>query len=563
MHSTDNLHKYTFWSIVVLGVALRIIGVQFGLPNLYHADEPIVVNHAVAYASGDFNPHFFKIPPLISYLLFLAYGSYFVLGRAVGVFGSVSDFESLFLLDPSSFYLIGRILFGVLPAVATIIALYHFSKRFYGRDHALVTSFLMATVYLHVRDSHFLYVDIPLLLVIVVALDRIFRIMNDKRPSDLCIFGVLLGLATATKYNGFFILPAFLAGYCIRFGVTDLFRNKSVYAAALISAVTFFILNPFGLLDFSQFVGELRSQAGSEGSVGLLHHLKYSLLGGLGLPLLVVSLCGLALGLIQKSHRAIVLAVYVVVYYAVLCLFSQPFDRYVLPLVPVLIVFAADFLIFLGARLNRWQFALPLLVVVIQAPSLLSSYRCDQLLLRPDTRTLAQQWVEANVGGGRSIGLDAKFYMPNLKPSLIQLTSKLSEVQEGIGASRAQKKRLELLVQQASSTDEPRFNLYFLTDNPKAEHFLFNKPAISKDIATIKQAELDYVIIAKQDAARNSNFFHALKDSATLVKRFSPYSEDKIEWALDQQPLTGAPFSWRELIARERNGHILEIYKIA
>ena len=57
--------------ILFLAFILRVWGIQFGLPDLYYADEPIVVNHALAYSSGDFNPHFFKIPPLMSYLLFV------------------------------------------------------------------------------------------------------------------------------------------------------------------------------------------------------------------------------------------------------------------------------------------------------------------------------------------------------------------------------------------------------------------------------------------------------------------------------------------------------------
>ena len=63
--------RLLLFSILALAFLVRIVGIQFGLPNLYHADEPIIVNHAMAYGTGDFNPHFFKIPPLVSYLLFV------------------------------------------------------------------------------------------------------------------------------------------------------------------------------------------------------------------------------------------------------------------------------------------------------------------------------------------------------------------------------------------------------------------------------------------------------------------------------------------------------------
>ena len=74
--------------ILLLGFSLRFVASWFGLPHLYHADEPIVVNHALAYGAGDLNPHFFKIPPLVSYLLCGVYGIFYLLGHWAGKFSS-------------------------------------------------------------------------------------------------------------------------------------------------------------------------------------------------------------------------------------------------------------------------------------------------------------------------------------------------------------------------------------------------------------------------------------------------------------------------------------------
>ncbi|MEA3488885.1 MAG: hypothetical protein U9R44_00880, partial [Candidatus Omnitrophota bacterium] len=61
-------------AVILAGILLRVWGLGFGLPFQLHNDEPIIVNHAVAYGTGDLNPHFFIIPPLCSYLLFMCYG---------------------------------------------------------------------------------------------------------------------------------------------------------------------------------------------------------------------------------------------------------------------------------------------------------------------------------------------------------------------------------------------------------------------------------------------------------------------------------------------------------
>ena len=119
----DRAARISLLAILFLGALLRIWGINFGLPFTYHADEPIVVNHAMAYGLGSLNPHFFAIPPLTSYLLFFLYGIYFLMGKALHVFASADSFAMAFLKDPTVFYMIGRVFLGVLPGVATIYAL--------------------------------------------------------------------------------------------------------------------------------------------------------------------------------------------------------------------------------------------------------------------------------------------------------------------------------------------------------------------------------------------------------------------------------------------------------
>ncbi len=175
-----NSSAKTFWTlaaILLLAFGLRIWGISFGLPYLYHADEPIVVNHALAYGSGDLNPHFFNIPPLVSYLLFGVYGVYFLMGRAAGMFHSVADFESLFYANPASFYLLARLIFGVLMGTATVYALYRLVKKHFGNEKGLTAAFFMAVCFLHVSNSHYVYADIPLLLVMLAAFFSFFNLI--------------------------------------------------------------------------------------------------------------------------------------------------------------------------------------------------------------------------------------------------------------------------------------------------------------------------------------------------------------------------------------------------
>jgi hypothetical protein len=83
------------WLLVGVTLAaflLRLWGINFGLPYLYHPDEPGYVTIAQnIFKTGDLNPHFFNYPSLFFYLNALAYMPYYLAGRLAGAFSSPAD----------------------------------------------------------------------------------------------------------------------------------------------------------------------------------------------------------------------------------------------------------------------------------------------------------------------------------------------------------------------------------------------------------------------------------------------------------------------------------------
>jgi hypothetical protein len=52
--------RWALVGLIVLGLVLRVWGITFGLPYLYHPDEPLGVSVAINMVkTGDLNPHFF------------------------------------------------------------------------------------------------------------------------------------------------------------------------------------------------------------------------------------------------------------------------------------------------------------------------------------------------------------------------------------------------------------------------------------------------------------------------------------------------------------------------
>lgn len=545
------------WGILGLAFCLRVAGVQFGLPHLYHADEPIVVNHAMAYGSGDLNPHFFKIPPLMSYLVFLLYSLYFAIGRGVGIFKSLGDFEFLFYGDPTPFYLLARLIFGVLLGTLTVYLFYRLIAKAFSQETALLSAFLLGICFLHVRDSHYLYADIPLALVMVLTFFAIFEVFTKgENLKPHLVSGLMIGWAAATKYNGLsLVIPYLFASLSLR----EKRRLPSFWIlAGLGAAAVFMILNPYSLLDFGFFVEELKRQSQSHGSSGWLHHLEYSLAGGVGVPLLAAGLMGL--GRIGKEKSC--LAVFVVGYYLLISLAGQPYDRYVLPLVPFLIFFAADFTLWFSQRFKRQRLVLTTLILLMALPNLAKSILFDRVMTAKDTRTLAKEWVERNIPAGSNLALGWDFYMPRLAFVKNQLLEKKEEVlQEGFH-SEGRLRKLDYLLTR-STPSKPSYHLFFLLNDPeKNQRPLFAKPGLPYDLDLLKDRGIDYVIVARvQKNQEPAHFYDQLARQASLEIEFNPYRHPQ-PWPLDPQPLTGGPFLFRDLFLRERNGQIIQIYRL-
>lgn len=544
-------------AILTLAFLVRIVGVNFGLPNLYHADEPIVVNHALAFGGGDFNPHFFKIPPFTSYLLFALYGIYFLIGSAFGFFSSADDFLNLFLQDPTFFYLLGRIVFGVMVGVATVYVLYRLGRKFFSDRHGLIAAFFLAVSFLHARDSHYIYADIPLLFLTALSFFPIFEIRERGDQKDYLLFGILFGAAVATKYNAVFLLCPFL--------VAHLSRRRSpkfLFMSLITSIFFFFILNPFSLIDLRFFLQELFTQAGSEGFSGFFHHFRYSLSGGMGVPLIYLALAGVLLNSFSRELKRWILLSFVFIYSMVLAGFSQPYERYALPLLPFLNLFAADALIQIGGKIRAFQKWPMVFAALFAIPSIAKTLVSDYLFVQKDVRTEGREWIERYVPSDSKIALDIPFYGPRLKPNLKQILEKKEEGLEKSPLSRVQIKRLELLAREAEAKPEGRYELFFLADQPEGERFLFSKPAVPYSLSSLKRLGIDYVVVAQTDPLAHGDFYDAVRKNSQFVAEFNPYRQSGIERPIDRLASTGGPFLWKDLTARRANGQPIKIYRL-
>ena len=563
--SNFRFERIAIFLILLLAFLLRFWGISFGLPSTYHADEPIIVNHALAYGTFDFHPHFFRVPPFSSYLLFIVYGGYFLFGKIFGFFPSVKYFEYFFYENPTSFYLLGRLFLGVIPGTLSVYLLYQFVRNHFSKNVAFLSALLFAVCFLPVRDSHYIYCDIPLMVALIIAWKILWKVMDQPQNKVLHFwFGALAGICCAIKYNGgAIILPYFFVSFYLAQPCSKIFISWIFMFAGMFLFYT--LLNPFSFLDFHFFIKEIiaESYAHKEG-VPWAHHYVYSLKEGLGPPLWICSSLAMVVSFFKKNLKLNALGFFTASYYLILIYGGQSYERYVLPILPSALIITADAFEDLRKKSRKLKSLWLLVLTLLILPSLFQSIRFDQVISEKDTRTLAKEWIEKNISYGTSIAFNHHFFAPRLNHSPEQLKEKENKIRQNEGDSATRLRKIVFLQKSIQDKKLPFYELNFLTENSSGEDkFTFSGPFLPYAIKSIEDKKISYVVVSYlNDQDPHEAFKKELAQKAVLEATFSPYHDPSIKMPVDSQILTGGPFSWKDLWARSRNGYTIEIYRL-
>jgi len=420
-------------AIVVLGLGLRLWGIPFGLPYMYHPDEGVPVTLALRMLqTGDWDPRFFHWSSLLFYLNAFVYFLYFIFGRALGRFTSLADLQ---LPDVESIavgkaflpeeFLLGRGLTVLFGTLAILVAYLICRKMGAARWVGWVAALLLAVESIDVRNSQFIRPDTFVVFFGLVTVWFCLAILDDARLRDYVGAGIAAGLATSFKYNAAVVCVSILSAHLFRFGWRGLFRRE-IYFAAFASIAAFFLTTPYAILDFSTFmkIGPWQAadiyatgHAGAEGDTFNWYiNFFWSNLG-------VVTLLALAeifLWVIRRERRGMVLLAFPLAYYVLVNLFTVHFDETALPIIPFLILFAAiflgrayDFLSARFARTNLVRLVFGLAIFVIAFSWLGATISSNSRLLQRDARETARQWIEANLPMGSRVAVEP--YAPYLE----------------------------------------------------------------------------------------------------------------------------------------------------
>ena len=406
-------------TLLIFGAALRLWGIGFGLPHpMTRPDEEFIVSVALRFFSGDFNPHFFEWPSLYFYVVHLVFRAIYAIGQAAGVYPDTAAFIAA-ASDPTTLHLTLRLM-SATSGVLTLLVVWKLVRTVFDEATALCATAFLAFSYLHVRDSHFGVLDVPLTLLITTTIWLL--VCAWRRPTALVLWasaGFCAGLATSVKYNAAAVLVSAAVTFGLSFaaGPADN-RRRLLTALGLFGAtcaLAFFAGSPYILLDFAAFREGLAAQVvrltkGHGVSIDQvwLRHLTFSLWYGLGPLVLASAVAGAVLMGIRQPRTAGVLLSFPASYLLVIGTGHTAFIRYATPLVPFFCIaagYAVREIVETAAVALRPRARAAILAGVVTLcllPSLVTVVRFNRVLTQTDTRLIAADWMSRNFKNGDS-----------------------------------------------------------------------------------------------------------------------------------------------------------------
>ena len=322
--------------------------------------------------------------------------------------------ERMKIANPAK--LIGSRLVTIALYLGTIALAYSFSRRSYGRFSAAIIAFAFATSAGFVAHAHFLTVDMPLLFWMLAALCGADWLVSAPSTRNYAIAGFLIGIATATKYNGLAVGIAFLVAHF--FATKGESYRRRILSRQLgiglgMALLGFYFGCPTAPYEPKRFWNDFiynytvtprySGQLDSSNYLGALARIPEIV----GIPgaVLIAVLAILSCILILKRHdfsdaatRGFILSCAVFLLYILkIGTFPRTETRYVLPAVPFLILMIGPAL----QTLERRKWILALLV-----PVLIYNCLCSYLVgkrFNDDPRLKAQLWMVRNVPPGSVI----------------------------------------------------------------------------------------------------------------------------------------------------------------
>ncbi len=461
METLESNSKKALLGVFLLAVLLRLWGIWHGYPYSFYPDEAHFVKRALSFGSGDFNPHWFHKPAFYMYLLFFEYGLFFLVGKLLAVWGSVSEFAVLFIKNPGPFYIIGRVtttLFGL----GTIWVAYLIGERHFRKSVGIVAALLLSVSYGHVAASQDIKADFPTVFFLALSIFFLLNYVSSKYIKDFILASMFAGIGTATKAYPIIMLPILVVAVILvqNERETNSTANKTGTAIALSSIgifvfyLSYFVCAPYNFIDplgrettfgpFFKLVRTLSPIFGGDkvvlvhpgdfigqrmglfqGAVDYLRKLINT--DGMGIVVFGVGILGVLYLIIRRPNKRNFIFLSYPILFAIISVITNPGyaePRHQFPIYLFLAVSGGAFVVWLAEMSHPRQWFVYGLILICLSWPLFSIIERDIFISRTDTRNIAKAWIENNIPAG------SKLLMNENGPRLMKNEDQLKELMD-------------------------------------------------------------------------------------------------------------------------------------
>lgn len=435
-------HRVTIALFVLLSFALaiRIYGINWDQGGLFHPDERAFLFQVeqLEFPDSDnldvlgtkespLHPGSFNWGSLPHYML-----------KAVqyGAQAFLEDDLNLFDLRFP-----GRVLSAIADTV-TVALVFFIGSRWFSRRIGFLAAGMIALAVLNIQLSHFFAVDAMMTTFIVATIFFAIRVAYHGKFSDAALMGLMAGLGFATKFSvsplGVAVLTSFAIYALSKPGDTlnlrdwrspeaaqrqwRAFRGLIVATAVAFAAVV--VTQPYMFLDLETFFGNINDQSEMVRMINdwpftrqyidtprywyQIYQLGFWGLGpAMGIVVWVGLLAGMAFAWFGRRKVDLVILAWVIPYLLITGWFDVKFMRYMVPLVPFLVLYGARLLFWSGDLLTaiwpqrKYLVALPAAIMLVFTAHYVLSFL--SIYSGPHPGQAASDWLAENAEPGSRV----------------------------------------------------------------------------------------------------------------------------------------------------------------
>lgn len=412
-------------SILLLALLVRIYGIGFGLPYIFHPDEPTIFYRAftLPLETHSLNPDWFIYPSLYIHVQSLVYGLVyavsFIFGLLRGTFIHIKD------LNEATFYLWGRVataLFGTLTVYATYLT----GEKIFNKKTGLLASLMLSLYLLHVDCSHHIKIDVPMGSLLIIAFYFAWGIHETSEKRYYILAGLFTGFTIATKYNGgLIIIPILLAHFLSN--KKERLSGKNILPTLFFMFAGFALASPYALAHPRNFINSILYAASyyvAGGTIGyggtfienLWFYLNYLYATGLcSKTFAILGSLGVIVAFFRHTRRDIIILSFPLSYLIFLSLFKCCFTRNLIPILPFIALLGADFSVKsiqkIVKKFSHKQLSFNVLLILISLALIIGPLKrvilLDHQITQKGTRVESMEWAHSNLPKGSKIAFES------------------------------------------------------------------------------------------------------------------------------------------------------------